>query len=120
MERGVRPHLVEPRRCALETQQRFRRHQDQWLADVAPELPPQNVEIVGRRGRDRDLHVVLGTHLQKAFEPRRGVLGPLALVAVRQEAHQPRHAQPLAFARGDELVDHYLCSVGEVAELRLP
>jgi hypothetical protein len=48
------------------------------------------------------------------------VLRPLALVAVRQKAHEARHAQPLALARRDELVEHHLGAVGEVAELRLP
>ena len=48
------------------------------------------------------------------------MLRPLALVAVRQQADQARHAQPFALARGDELVEHHLGAVGEVAELRLP
>ena len=48
------------------------------------------------------------------------MLRPLALVAVRQHAHEPGHAQPLALARRDELVDDHLGAVGEVAELRLP
>ena len=45
---------------------------------------------------------------------------PLALVAVRQQANQAGHAQPFALARGDELIEHDLRSVGEIAELRLP
>ena len=48
------------------------------------------------------------------------MLRPLALVAVRQQADEARHAQPLALARRDELVEHDLRAVGEVAELRLP
>jgi hypothetical protein len=35
-------------------------------------------------------------------------------------ADEARHAQPLAFARRDELVEHDLRAVGEVAELRFP
>ena len=48
------------------------------------------------------------------------MLRPLPLVAVRQEADERRHAQPFALARRDELVEHDLRAVGEVAELRLP
>ena len=44
----------------------------------------------------------------------------LALIAVRQQADEARHAQPLAFARRDELVEDDLRAVGEVAELRFP
>ena len=58
--------------------------------------------------------------LEKALEPRRTVLRPLALVAVRQQHDEAGHAQPLAFAGGDEIVDDHLRAVGEVAELRLP
>ena len=48
------------------------------------------------------------------------MLRPLALIAVRQQEHETRHAQPFALAGGDELVDDDLRAVGEVAELRLP
>ena len=48
------------------------------------------------------------------------MLRPLALVAVRQQHHEAGHAQPFALARGDELVDHDLRAVGEIAELRFP
>ena len=48
------------------------------------------------------------------------MLRPLALVAVRQQADETGHAQPFALAGGDELVEHDLRAVGEVAELRLP
>jgi hypothetical protein len=39
---------------------------------------------------------------------------------VRQQADEARHAQPLALARRDELVEHHLRAVGEIAELRFP
>ena len=45
---------------------------------------------------------------------------PLAFVAVRQQAHEAGHAQPFAFTRADELVEHDLRAVGEIAELRFP
>ena len=111
---------AERRDALLVAQQRLRRHHDQRLAEVAAHLAAQRVEIVGRRGRHDHLPVVLGRELQVALEPGRAVLGPLPLVAVRQQHHQAVHAQPLALARADELVDDDLRAVGEVAELRLP
>ena len=75
---------------------------------------------IGRRRAIDDLHVVLGAELQKALEPRRRMLRPLSFVAVRQQADEARHAQPFALARRDELVEHDLRAVGEIAELRLP
>ena len=46
--------------------------------------------------------------------------GPWPFIAVRQQADEARHAQPFAFAGRDELVEHHLRAVGEIAELRLP
>ena len=100
--------------------QRLRRHQDQRLAELAVQLAAQDVEVVRRRRAVRDLPVVLGAELQEALEAGRGVLRPLALVAVRQQAHEAGHAQPLALAGRDELIEHDLRAVGEVAELGLP
>ena len=120
MEGRVGAHLVEPRHRALVAQQRFRRHQDQRLADFAPQLPAQDVEVIRRRRAVRDLHVVFGAHLQEALEPRRGMLRPLPFIAMRQQADEAGHAQPFALARRDELVEHHLRAVGEIAELRFP
>jgi hypothetical protein len=108
------------RHAALVAQQRLRRHQDQRLAEVALELAAQDVEVVGRRRAVGDLHVVFGTHLQEALETRGGMLRPLALIAVRQQADEARHAQPLALARRDELVEHHLRAVGESRRTALP
>ncbi len=99
---------------------RFRRHDDQRLAEVAVHLPAQGMEQRGRRRRIEHLDVVVGVELQETLEPRRAVLGPLALVAMRQQAHQARHAQPLRFAGGHELIEIDLRAVGEIAELRFP
>ena len=120
VERAFARHLGQRRDRPLVAQQRLRRHQDQRLAEVALQLPAQDVEIVGRRREVGDLHVVFGAKLQEALEPRRGMLRPLAFIAVRQQADEARHAQPLALARRDELVEHHLRAVGEVAELRFP
>ena len=39
---------------------------------------------------------------------------------MRQQQHEPAHAQPFGFAGGQELVDDDLRAIGEIAELRLP
>src|SRR5258707_14038220 len=87
MERGVGSHLVEVRDRALVAQQALGRHQDERLADLALELPAQDVKQVRRRSAIGDLHVVLGAHLQETLEPRRGGLRSLAPVALRQHAY---------------------------------
>ena len=46
--------------------------------------------------------------------------GPWPFEAVRQQHHQAARLAPLGFGAGDELVDHDLRAVGEVAELRFP
>ena len=48
------------------------------------------------------------------------MLRPLPFVAVRQQQHQAAGLPPLRFGAGDELVDHDLRAVGEIAELRFP
>ena len=45
---------------------------------------------------------------------------PLAFKAMGQEHHEAGHPEPFAFARRDELVEHDLRAVGEVAELGFP
>ncbi len=73
----------------------------------------------GRR-RVRHPHVARGAELQKALRPGRAVLRALALVAVRQQQHEPAGLPPLGLAGGQELVDDDLRAVDEVAELGLP
>ena len=74
-----------------------------------------------RRGRRvGHHHVVLGAHLQEPLDPRGGVVGSLALVAVRQQQHDRGALAPLLLGRGDELVDDRLRAVDEVPELGLP
>ena len=120
MEARIGTELRQTRYHALVTEQRFRRHQHQRFAELTMELTPQDVEIVGGRGAVRDLPIVLGAELEVALEPRRGMLRPLAFIAVRQKQHEARHAEPFPLARGNELVDDDLGAVGEVAELRFP
>src|SRR6266851_3555321 len=57
-EIGARPHLAKLRRRLGTAQQRFRRHDHQRLAEIAPYLPAQGVEIIGRGGEIADLEVV--------------------------------------------------------------
>ncbi len=120
MERGLRRHVVEGRGSQLVPQQRFRRHDDQRLAEIAVDLAAQGVEIV-RRGRQvADLHIVFGAHLQEALEAGGGVFRPLPFIAMRQQADEARHAQPFAFGRRNELVEEDLRAIREVTELRFP
>ncbi len=69
----------------LVPEQRLGRHHDQRLAEIAQQLAPQDVEIIGRRGAIGDLEIVLGAQLQIALEPRRAMLRPLPFEAVRQQ-----------------------------------
>jgi hypothetical protein len=76
-------------------------------------------ELRDRRGVDH-ADVVLGRELQEPLEPCARVLGAVALVPVGQEEREARGLLPLRAARDDELVDHDLRAVDEIAELRLP
>ena len=102
------------------TQQRLRRHNNQRAAHTAQRLTTQHVVNLRRGGRDANLHVLLSAKLQITFQTRGGVLRPLPFVAVRQQHHQAAHPPPFLLAGGDELIDHHLRAVGEVAELRFP
>ena len=84
------------------------------------QLAAQQVEVVRRRGAVRHDPVIAATHGQEPFQTGRRVFGPLAFVAVRHQANEAGHAQPFAFARADELVEHDLRAVGKIAELRFP
>ena len=57
---------------------------------------------------------------EEALDPRRAVLGPLALVPVRQEQDEAVVLVPLVLGGDEVLVDDDLRAVDEVAELRLP
>ena len=102
------------------TQKRFRRHDDQRLAEVAVDLAAQRVEIIGWRRQVHDLHIVFGAHLQEALKACRTVLRTLAFIAMRQKADETAHPQPFTLCRGNELVKEDLRPVREVAKLRFP
>ena len=83
-------------------------------------LAAQQVEEL-RRGRAvGDADVDVGGELQEALRPRARVVRPLPFVRVRQQQDQRRPQPPLAARRDDELVDHHLRAVDEVAVLRFP
>ena len=65
-------------------------------------------------------YVILIAELQVSLWPAGRVLWALSIVAVREEHHDSALHIPLGFLGGDELVNDYLGTVGEVAELSLP
>ena len=83
-------------------------------------LPAQQVEVVARRRRHGHGHVVLCAQRQEPLYPGRGVVGPLAVVAVRQQQHHAGTLAPLLLTGADELVHDRLAAVEEVPELGLP
>ena len=83
-------------------------------------LAAQQVEVLRRRRAVGDADVDVGGELQEPLGPRAGVIRALAFVRVRQQQHQRRALPPLAARRDEELVDHDLRAVDEVAVLRFP
>src|SRR3712207_6931159 len=63
------------------------------------------------RGQVRHADVALGGEREEALQAARGVLGPRALVAVRQQQRQARRLAPLGEGGDDELVDDDLRGV---------
>src|SRR6185436_827274 len=78
------------------------------------------MEILGRRCGVCDLDVILSCEREKTFESRAGMLWTGAFEAVRQQEHQSAQQSPFIFGACDELIDHHLGNVYEVAELRFP
>ena len=76
---AIAGEVGELRNGELVPKQRLRRHHDQRFAEVAPHLPPQDVEVIGGRGAIRDLEIVLGAKLQVPLEPCRAMLRALPL-----------------------------------------
>src|SRR5438309_10993712 len=78
------------------------------------------VEVLRRGRRVGDPDVLLRGELEEALEPRARVLRTIPFVAMREEQREARRLAPLRHSGDDELVDHDLCAVDEVAELGLP
>src|SRR5262245_57815864 len=96
-------------------QQALRRHHYERFAPAAFDLPPQEMEILRRRGWDSDLDVVLGSERQKALQPGARVLGSAPFESMRQKQNQATQPPPFCLGADEELVDHHLGRVGEVA-----
>ena len=112
--------LLDRRGGLLEPEQALRRHHDERPRRRVERLAAEQVEELARGRAVGDPDVVLRALLEEPLEPRARVLGPVALVAVRQQQRQARRLPPLRAAGDEELVDHDLGAVDEVAELRLP
>src|SRR5947208_962485 len=104
----------------LVAQQALRGEDNERLAVRPDHLPAQEKKHLHRGRRNAHLDVIVGAELKVSLRAPRRMLGPLPLVAVRQEHHQAAAAAPFDLARGDELVDHHLRAVRKIAELRLP
>ena len=117
---GAVGELRERRGRLLEPEQALRRHHDERPRARVERLAAQQVEVLrgGRAVRDPD--VLLRGELEEPLEAGARVLRPVALVAVREQQRQPRGLTPFRQARDEELVEHDLRAVHEVAELRLP
>ncbi len=63
---------------------------------------------------------IVVAELQKPLQSGAAVLRALPVHSVRQKHHQPALDAPFGLPRGDEIVDHNLRAVVEVAELGLP
>ena len=112
---------VERRAGGDRPQHRLGRDQRSSGVPAAPsDLGAQQVEVLGGGRRHRHPEVVPGAQRQEPLDPGRGVLGPLALVAVRQQQGEPGVLPPLVLGRDEEVVDDDLGAVHEVAELGLP
>ena len=85
-----------------------------------PRLAPEQVEVLAGGGAVDDADVLLRGHLHEPLDARARMLGPVPLVAVREQQREPRRLPPLGERRDDELVDDDLRAVHEVAELGLP
>ena len=83
-------------------------------------LAAQDVEIIGWRCAVGDLDIIFRTKLEIAFKPCRAMLWPLPFIAVRQQHHEAIGAQPFGLTCGNELVNHHLSAIGEIAELAFP
>ena len=98
----------------------LRRQNNKWFSPRPHDLPPQDVEVLGRRRGHHDLNVVFRCKHEKPLQPSAGVFGTLAFESVRQQHDQSAQVLPFVFGAGDELIDNHLGRVGEIAKLSLP
>mmetsp|Transcript_26367 Transcript_26367/g.61104 ORF Transcript_26367/g.61104 Transcript_26367/m.61104 type:complete len:292 (+) Transcript_26367:167-1042(+) len=126
------------RRALRESEQALGGNADERLAEVTPDLTPEEMKVVGGRGWHHNLHVdvldllhsralhlgdkvrVVIAKLKEPLQAGRGVLRALTLKPMGKKHHESRAAEPLLLARGNELINDDLCRVGKVTKLRLP
>ena len=85
-------------------QQTLGRHNNQRPPQLSDHLPAEHVKKLSRGSRHTNLHVVVATKLQKAFEAGRGMFGALAFHAVWQKKRESAQSLPLGFTAADELI----------------
>ena len=112
--------IAEGRGGVFITQQGLGRHDDQGLAERTDHLAAQYVEDLGTVSGLNNLNVVVGAQLQETLDTGGGVLWALTFVTVWQHQGQTAMTAPLGFARGNELINHNLGTVGKIAKLGFP
>ena len=80
-------------------QQALGRDDHQRLAPAPEHLPPQAVEVLGRRGGHDDLDVVVGRQVKNRSSRPLECSGPMPLETVRQQQHQCRLAAAISSRR---------------------
>ena len=78
------------------------------------------MKILSCRGGLANLNIVVRCQLQVTLDSSAGVLRTLSLITMRQQQNQAIQQSPFLLPGRNKLVDYYLCSIGEVAELSLP
>lgn len=107
------------------------------LAELAVQLPSQDVEQVSRSGRVSNLHVavlmlsvklvgrrvdsgLLVAKLEITLHSARRMFRALSIVTVGKRHDKAGTLEPLGLAGGDELIDDTLSIVGKVTKLGFP
>src|SRR5438105_6729644 len=83
-------------------------------------LPAERVKIIRGRARIEHPDVALCGQLKEPLQARARMLRTATLITMGEEQGQTRRLPPFSQPRHDELVDHDLRAISEVAELRLP
>ena len=83
-------------------------------------LAAQQMKILHSSRRLANLEIIPGRELQETFRTGARMFRSLAFVAVGRSSTTPESSPHLIFAGADELIDHRLRHVGEVAKLRFP
>ena len=120
MELAALGQILQLRGGGRQAQQALRRHHHERALLLHERLAPEQVEVLGWGGAVGHANVALRGELEEALDAAARVLGAAALVPVGKQQREPRGLAPLGETGDEELVDHHLRSIHEVAELRLP